>query len=316
MRPALDPVGHRVPRTKPTCILHTWRPHRRRPFVLVLHLHQHQSSRNLHLHYLAKNQSTQRCQSLITQGSDHPPVLEPHVVLSSVAHQPLSHHSSPLQIPLRPSLHWSRWPFSIRPYDQAPSPLCSHPSPCLRRSLLPGSTSAARRLRAALAVQTRRSNPPSAKAEAAALAPDSEFTAARWAEGVYAPTSPYTGGRSSPCPRRRLHLRRSHCRHTCPPCSIRFGGRATTARSSTKERSARTQQPHHIHVLDGGRELARRMASPPAPRRPPHPTSDRAAAPCPDSSAPAFLACARRPLTRVLYCGGELHRRLPHQSLD
>jgi hypothetical protein len=29
----------------------------------------------------AKNQSTQRCQSLITQGSDHPPVLEPHMVL-------------------------------------------------------------------------------------------------------------------------------------------------------------------------------------------------------------------------------------------
>jgi hypothetical protein len=32
--------------------------------------------------YLAKNQSTQRCQSLITQGSDHPPVLEPHMVLN------------------------------------------------------------------------------------------------------------------------------------------------------------------------------------------------------------------------------------------
>jgi hypothetical protein len=35
-----------------------------------------------HLQYLAKNQSTQRCQSLITQGSDHPPVLEPHMVLT------------------------------------------------------------------------------------------------------------------------------------------------------------------------------------------------------------------------------------------
>jgi hypothetical protein len=66
MWPALDPAGHRVPRTKPTWLLHTWRPPRRRPFALVLHLHQHQSSRNLHLHYLAKNQSTQRCQSLIT----------------------------------------------------------------------------------------------------------------------------------------------------------------------------------------------------------------------------------------------------------
>jgi hypothetical protein len=82
MRPALDSAGHRVPRTKPTCLLHTWRPHLRRPFVLVLHLHQHQSSRNLHLHYLAKNQSTQHCQSLITPGSDHPPVLELHMVLT------------------------------------------------------------------------------------------------------------------------------------------------------------------------------------------------------------------------------------------
>jgi hypothetical protein len=82
MRPALDPAGHRVPRTKPTCLLHTWRPHRQQPFALVLHLHHHESSRNLDLHYLAKNQSTQRCQSLITQGSDHPPVLEPHMVLN------------------------------------------------------------------------------------------------------------------------------------------------------------------------------------------------------------------------------------------
>jgi hypothetical protein len=69
MRPALHPAGHWVPRMKPTCLLHTWRPHRRRPFTLVLHLHQHHSSRNLHLQYLVKNQSTQRCQSLITQGS-------------------------------------------------------------------------------------------------------------------------------------------------------------------------------------------------------------------------------------------------------
>jgi hypothetical protein len=82
MRPTLDPAGHRVPRTKPTCLLHTWRPHRQRPFTLVLHLHQHESSCNLHLQYLAKNQSTQRCQSLITQGSDHPPVLEPDMVLT------------------------------------------------------------------------------------------------------------------------------------------------------------------------------------------------------------------------------------------
>jgi hypothetical protein len=83
MQPALDPTGHRVPRTKPTCLLHTWRPHWQRPFALVLHLHQHESSRNLHLQYIAKNQSTQRCQSLVTQGSDHPPVLEPHMVLNT-----------------------------------------------------------------------------------------------------------------------------------------------------------------------------------------------------------------------------------------
>jgi hypothetical protein len=82
MRPALDPAGHRVPRTKPTCLLHTWRPHRQRPYTLVLHLHQHESNRNLHLQYLVKNQSTQLCQSLITKGSDHPPVLEPHMVLT------------------------------------------------------------------------------------------------------------------------------------------------------------------------------------------------------------------------------------------
>jgi hypothetical protein len=82
MRPALDSAGHRVPRTKSTWLLHTWRHHRQRPFALVLHLLQPQSSRNLHLQYLAKNQSTQNCQSLITPGSDHPPVLEPHMVLS------------------------------------------------------------------------------------------------------------------------------------------------------------------------------------------------------------------------------------------
>jgi hypothetical protein len=85
MRPALDSAGHQVPRTKPTCLLHTWRPYRWQPFTLVLHLHQHQSSRNQHLQYLAKNQSTQHCQSLITPGSDHPPVLEPHMVLSRLA---------------------------------------------------------------------------------------------------------------------------------------------------------------------------------------------------------------------------------------
>jgi hypothetical protein len=32
--------------------------------------------------YLAKDQCTQRCQSLITPGSNHPPVLKPHMVLN------------------------------------------------------------------------------------------------------------------------------------------------------------------------------------------------------------------------------------------
>jgi hypothetical protein len=82
MQPALDPAGHWVPQTKLTCLVHTWRPHQQQPFTLVLHLHQHQLSRNLHMQYLAKTQSSQRCQSLITLGSDHPPVLEPHMVLN------------------------------------------------------------------------------------------------------------------------------------------------------------------------------------------------------------------------------------------
>jgi hypothetical protein len=108
MRPSLDPASHRVPRMKPTCLIHTWRPHRQRPFALVLHLHQHESSRNLHLQYLAKNQSTQRCQSLITQGSDHPPVLEPHMVLVE-APTIWTLHTSPTHFPSwpRPRSHWS-----------------------------------------------------------------------------------------------------------------------------------------------------------------------------------------------------------------
>jgi hypothetical protein len=122
MRPALDPAGHRVPRTKPTCLLHTWRPHRRRPFALVLHLHQHESSRNLHLQYLAKNQSTQRCQSLITQGSDHPPVLEPHMVLTF----PPSLYSLHARTIHRPSVASRRPP---RPLISPPLSLCPYLKP-------------------------------------------------------------------------------------------------------------------------------------------------------------------------------------------
>jgi hypothetical protein len=85
MRPALDPTCHRVPRTKPTCLLHTRRPHRRWPFALVLHLPSTSQAATCTCNNLAKNQSTQRCQSLITQGSDHPPVLEPCMVLTGWA---------------------------------------------------------------------------------------------------------------------------------------------------------------------------------------------------------------------------------------
>ena len=71
MWPALDPVSHRVPRTKPTCLSTPRRPPRHRPFALVLHLHQRKSNRNLHLQYLSqgKRQSTQRCQPLIPSAS-------------------------------------------------------------------------------------------------------------------------------------------------------------------------------------------------------------------------------------------------------
>jgi hypothetical protein len=47
-------------------------PARHRPFAPTLHLHQRKSSRNLHLQYSAKSHSTPRCQSLITDRSDHP----------------------------------------------------------------------------------------------------------------------------------------------------------------------------------------------------------------------------------------------------
>jgi hypothetical protein len=181
-------------------------------------------------------------------------------------------------------LHWSRRPSSIRPHGQAPSPSSSRPT--LLRAC--STTCFLARPRPLVGFAPRSpatlagSDPPSAKAEATAPAPGSEFTAACWVDGVCAPASPYASGRSSPCPRRRLHVRRSRRRRTCPPSSIRSGGRAATARSSAEEeRSSCARQPHHICVLDGSRELARRMASPPAPRWPLHPTSGRAAAPCP-----------------------------------
>jgi hypothetical protein len=52
------------------------------------------------MQYLAKNQSTPRCQSLITLGSDHPSVLEPHrlSLRSEGTHHTRSWH--PITMPL------------------------------------------------------------------------------------------------------------------------------------------------------------------------------------------------------------------------
>jgi hypothetical protein len=57
-------------------------PARLRHFVSTLHLHQRKSSCSLHLQYSARSQSTPRCQSLITLGSDHSLILRrsgPHL---------------------------------------------------------------------------------------------------------------------------------------------------------------------------------------------------------------------------------------------
>jgi hypothetical protein len=43
------------------------------------------------MQYFAKNQSTQRCQSLITPRNDHPSVIEPHIVLITLFARPLKH---------------------------------------------------------------------------------------------------------------------------------------------------------------------------------------------------------------------------------
>jgi hypothetical protein len=80
MRPVLDPAGHRalepsqlVLSTPPASPATTFRacpspaPTQVKPQPALV--------------ILSQNQSAQRCQSLITPGSDHPPVLEPHMVL-------------------------------------------------------------------------------------------------------------------------------------------------------------------------------------------------------------------------------------------
>lgn len=92
------------------------------------------------------------------------------------------------------------------------------------------------------------------------------------------------------------------------PSSMRSGGRAATTRSPAEATSARARQPHHISASS--------TASPLAPRRPPHPTSGRAA-PVPGLVGPASsLACARRPGTSALHYGGELPRWRRHSRLD
>jgi hypothetical protein len=48
---ALDPVGHRVPRTKPTCLSTPLRPRKAKTFRSYFHLHQCKPSRNQHLQY-------------------------------------------------------------------------------------------------------------------------------------------------------------------------------------------------------------------------------------------------------------------------
>jgi hypothetical protein len=75
MRPTLDPVRPPSPSSRAYFSPLLGGPAQLRPFTLTLHLHLRKSNRNLHLPYSAKSQSTPRCQSLITPGSDHPLVL-------------------------------------------------------------------------------------------------------------------------------------------------------------------------------------------------------------------------------------------------
>jgi hypothetical protein len=80
MRPALDSASHRVPRTKPNCLLHTWRPHWQRPFALILHLHQPVKPQPAPA--ILSQESVHTTLSITHLGSNHPPVLEPYMVLT------------------------------------------------------------------------------------------------------------------------------------------------------------------------------------------------------------------------------------------
>jgi hypothetical protein len=71
----LDPLGHRIPRTKPTCLSTHRRPHRHRPFALVLHLHHVNQAAT----YTCNTQSRVSPHHVVNHlsiRSDHPPVLE------------------------------------------------------------------------------------------------------------------------------------------------------------------------------------------------------------------------------------------------
>ena len=71
MRPALDPAGHQVPRTEPTCppVRSTalQRLRKAKAFRARSSPAPRKSSRGPYLQYSAKSQSTQRYQSLITK---------------------------------------------------------------------------------------------------------------------------------------------------------------------------------------------------------------------------------------------------------
>jgi hypothetical protein len=71
--PHLIPFGHRVHRAKHICLSTPRRPSKAKTF---------RTYRNLHLQYSVKSQSTPRCHSLVTPGSDHQAVLgcsDPHL---------------------------------------------------------------------------------------------------------------------------------------------------------------------------------------------------------------------------------------------
>jgi hypothetical protein len=93
-------------------------PARHRPFASTLHLHQHKSICDMHLQYLAKSQSTPRCQSLITTRSDHPSVL---------GRSDPQHHKEP-SAPFQNKTHRSEISFSERQCRERENSLdpCTH----------------------------------------------------------------------------------------------------------------------------------------------------------------------------------------------